>query len=232
MTLPSCGGLPGVHVEVLLEDLEDGVAAHHRAQRVGADADEVLAGRRAPVHRVERRDRGDLGGAQAQLPGAEGDSRRREIAVLGLDQVQQRQQCGPCDRVAARRSGAASAARRSVTSAEYDCGPREIGGPGSSGRGPSRSSTRVTCAISSSRKRSSVHSAHHRVDRRHRRDRVGDHAALAHRRHRLQIGERRVAVVHAVRAGCRRRRPCARPVRRAATRRRRTPARRARGCPR
>ena len=43
-----------------------------------------------------------------------------------------------------------------------------------------------------------VHTAHHRVDRRHRRDRVGDHAALAHRRHRLKIGERRVAVVHAV----------------------------------
>ncbi len=41
--------------ERLLQRAEDLVAADHPAQRVGADADEVLTGRRALVHRVERR---------------------------------------------------------------------------------------------------------------------------------------------------------------------------------
>ena len=50
------GGLVVADVEVLLEPLEDQVAAHHRAQRVGADADVVVADRATLVHRVERRD--------------------------------------------------------------------------------------------------------------------------------------------------------------------------------
>jgi hypothetical protein len=57
------GGLVVADVEVVLEPLEDRVAAHHRAQRVGADADVVVADRLALVHRVERRDAADLGGA-------------------------------------------------------------------------------------------------------------------------------------------------------------------------
>ena len=94
------GGLAGVHTQVVLQRVEDGVAAHDRAQRVRADADQILAGGGAPVHRVERGDRGHLGLGQVELGGAERDARLGEIAVFGLHQVQQRQQRRPRPRVA------------------------------------------------------------------------------------------------------------------------------------
>ena len=89
------GRLTGVDVEVVFEDLEDRVTAHHRAQRIGAHAHQVLAGWRPPVHRVERGDRGHLGGCELELRCAEVDSGRGEVAVLGLHQVQQGQQRRP-----------------------------------------------------------------------------------------------------------------------------------------
>ena len=72
--------------------LEYGVAAHHRAQRVGADTDQVVAGGSAAIHRVKARHRRHLGAGQSQLLAAELQTRRRQVGVLGLHQVQQRQQ--------------------------------------------------------------------------------------------------------------------------------------------
>lgn len=86
------GGLAVADTEVLLELLEDGVAAHHRAQRVGADPDLVVTARLAAVHGVEGRDRGDLGGGQVEHLGAEADAGAGDVPLLGLDEVQQRQQ--------------------------------------------------------------------------------------------------------------------------------------------
>ena len=71
------GGLVVADVEVVLEPLEDQVAAHDRAERVGADADVVVADRAALVHRVEGRDPADLGGADAEDLGARLDAARR-----------------------------------------------------------------------------------------------------------------------------------------------------------
>src|SRR5664279_6625341 len=75
---PGGAGLPrGLLVsdaEVLRERRVDGVAAESRAQRVGADADQVLTARAALVHGVERRDRGDLGIGELELAGAELDA--------------------------------------------------------------------------------------------------------------------------------------------------------------
>src|SRR6201996_3570596 len=44
-------------------------------------------------------------------------------------------------------------------------------------------------------------SSHDGIDAGDRRDHVGDHAALAHCGHSLQVGERRIPVVHPVRPG-------------------------------
>jgi hypothetical protein len=84
------GGLACVNAQMVLQRFEYRVAAHDRAQRVRADADQILARRRAPVHRVERGDGGHLGVGQSQLLRAECDTSRGEAAVLGLHQVQQR----------------------------------------------------------------------------------------------------------------------------------------------
>ena len=70
----------------------DLVAAEQRAQRVRADADQVLTGRLALVHRVERRDRRDLGLGEVEHLGAERDAVGADVALLGLHQVQHRQQ--------------------------------------------------------------------------------------------------------------------------------------------
>ncbi len=80
--------------EVLRERLEDVVAAEYLAHGVGADADQPVAGGPALVHRVEGGDRADLGPGDAQLLGAEGHPVRRDVPLLGLHQVQQRQQGG------------------------------------------------------------------------------------------------------------------------------------------
>ena len=93
--LPIGSGLPGVDVQVLFENFEDRITAHHRTQRVGAHADQVFAGGRPAVHRVEGGHRRHLGGTEAQLPCTEGDSRGRQITVLGLHQVQQGKQGRP-----------------------------------------------------------------------------------------------------------------------------------------
>ena len=60
------GRLVVADVEVVLEPFEDDVATHHRAQRVGADADVVVADGLALVHRVERRDSAHVGGADVR----------------------------------------------------------------------------------------------------------------------------------------------------------------------
>ena len=77
----------------------DLVAAQRRAQRVRADAHQVLAARRALVHRVERRDRRDLGGGQLQHLGAVADAVLADVALDRLHEVQQRQQRRPRLRV-------------------------------------------------------------------------------------------------------------------------------------
>ncbi len=94
------GGLAVADAQMLLELFEDGVAAHHRAQRVGAHPDLVVAGGPAPVHGVEGGDGGHLGRGQAEHVRAEPHPGARDVALLRLHQVQQRQQGGPGVRVA------------------------------------------------------------------------------------------------------------------------------------
>ena len=77
----------------------DRVAAQRRAQGVRADADQVLAARRALVHRVERRDRRHLGRGQLQHLGAVADAVLADVALHRLHEVQQRQQGRPRLRV-------------------------------------------------------------------------------------------------------------------------------------
>src|SRR5690606_36321984 len=72
--------------------LEDLVAAHDGAERVGADADVVLAHGAALVHRVERGDARDLGGGQTQQVGAHLDALRGDAALDRLHEVQHRQE--------------------------------------------------------------------------------------------------------------------------------------------
>lgn len=86
------GGLPVADTQVVLEGLEDGVAAHDGAQGVGADTHLVVTARLAPVHRVEGRDGGDLGRRQAQYLRAEPLSRARDVALLRLHEMQQRKE--------------------------------------------------------------------------------------------------------------------------------------------
>ena len=78
--------------QVIGQAVEDRVAAHDRAQRVGADPDGVIAVRVPLVLRVERRDAAHLGLGQLGHRRAEGDAARRDVAVDALDQVQQGQQ--------------------------------------------------------------------------------------------------------------------------------------------
>ncbi len=98
---PVVGGLAVADAEVVFERIEDRVAAHHRAQRVRAHPDQVVAGGSAPVHGVKACDSGDFGAGQAELRAAELDTGRRHVAVLRLHQVQQRQQRRARARVAA-----------------------------------------------------------------------------------------------------------------------------------
>src|SRR6516165_1941168 len=80
---------------MLVQVRQDLVAAHDGAQRVGAHAHVVLANRVTLVHRVVRRHRDDLGLGQAELARAVGDAVVGQVALLGLHQVQQRQQGRP-----------------------------------------------------------------------------------------------------------------------------------------
>jgi hypothetical protein len=81
------GGLSRMNVQIVLQRFENRVAAHDRAQGVGAHPDQVFAGGRTPVHRVEGGNRGHFGLGQAQLCGTERNTRRREAPVLGLDEM-------------------------------------------------------------------------------------------------------------------------------------------------
>lgn len=86
------GGLAVADAQVLLEGLEDRVAAHHRAEGVRADTHLVVARRPAPVHGVEGGHRGDLGRGQTEDVGAEPHPGARDMALLRLHEVQQRQE--------------------------------------------------------------------------------------------------------------------------------------------
>ncbi|PSK64325.1 hypothetical protein B0E53_03745 [Micromonospora sp. MH33] len=99
--LPVRGGLVVADAQVLGEGVVDLLAAEHVAHGVGADADQVVTGRLALVHGVEGGDRADLGLVQAEHLGAELDPGRGDVPLLGLHQVQQRQQgrAGPVRRV-------------------------------------------------------------------------------------------------------------------------------------
>ncbi len=88
-------GLVHADAERVRQRRVDLVPAEHPAEGVAADADEVLAGRLALVHRVERRDRGDLRLGDGEGVGAEGDAVGRHVALLGLHEVQHRQQRRP-----------------------------------------------------------------------------------------------------------------------------------------
>src|SRR5690606_13743475 len=82
-----------LYTQVLLERGVDLIAAHDRAQRVGAHAHVVFTDWAALVHGVERGDRGDLCGGEAELFGAEGDAVVAHVALFRLHEVQQRKQC-------------------------------------------------------------------------------------------------------------------------------------------
>ena len=94
------GALVVADLQVRLERGEDLVAAHHRAQRVRAHPDVVVADRLGLVHRVEARHRRDLGRREPQHLRAELDAVRRDVALFGLHEVQQRQQRGSGLRIA------------------------------------------------------------------------------------------------------------------------------------
>ena len=93
-------GLVVPDAEVVADGVPDRVAAHDRAERVGADADGVLAVGVALVLRVERRDPADLGGLEVELLRAERDAAAGDVAVDALHEMQQRQQRRPRLRVA------------------------------------------------------------------------------------------------------------------------------------
>ena len=95
------GGLAVGDAEMIPHRFEDLVTAHDRAERVRAHSDVIGAGGLAPVHGVESGNRSDLRAGQSQLPGAEFESCGRDVAVLGLDEVQQRKQGGAAVGVAA-----------------------------------------------------------------------------------------------------------------------------------
>ncbi|COW40733.1 Uncharacterised protein [Mycobacterium tuberculosis] len=86
------GGFVVADAEMLFEAVEDGVAAHDGAQRVRAHTHQVLAGGAPAVHGVEAGHRRHLGPGQPELIGAEPQTRRRQVGILALHQVQQRQQ--------------------------------------------------------------------------------------------------------------------------------------------
>src|SRR5690606_20041766 len=86
------GGLVVPDAEMLLERLERLVTAEPAAHGVGAHADQPVPGRAALVHGVEAGHPGDLRPGQAEHLGAEGDALRRDVPLLRLHQVQQRQQ--------------------------------------------------------------------------------------------------------------------------------------------
>ena len=69
------------------------------AHSVLVQTDQVLAARGALVHRVKGGDRGNFGVGQIQLRGAEIDPGLGDVALLGLHQVQQRQQRRAGDRI-------------------------------------------------------------------------------------------------------------------------------------
>ncbi|CAM5510150.1 hypothetical protein SVIOM74S_08186 [Streptomyces violarus] len=98
--LAVAGGLAVADAQVLLELLEDRVPAHDGAQGVGAHPHLVVTARPAAVHGVEGGDRGDLRRGQAEHVRAEPHPGARDVAFLGLHEVQQRQEGGPGVRVA------------------------------------------------------------------------------------------------------------------------------------
>src|SRR5690625_4508423 len=93
-------GLVVADAQLFGQSLEDLVAAHDRAQRVGADTDVVVADRATFVHRVEGRHTGDLGLGQIEELGAQLDTGRCDVPLVRLHQVQHGQQCRPWLRVA------------------------------------------------------------------------------------------------------------------------------------
>lgn len=86
------GGLAVADAQVFLELREDRVAAHHRAEGVGADTHLVVARGLAPVHGVEGGHRGDLGRGQLQHVRAEPHPGARDVPLLRLHEMQQRQE--------------------------------------------------------------------------------------------------------------------------------------------
>ena len=94
------GRLVVADAELVLDAAQDLVAAEHGAQGVGADADVVLASGLAAVHRVEGRDRTHLGLGELELLGAERDAVGAHVALLGLHEVEHREQRGARLRVA------------------------------------------------------------------------------------------------------------------------------------
>ncbi len=99
---PAVGGdLVVAHAEVLVEFGEDLVAAQDPAHGVRAHADVVLADRAALVHGVEADHPGDIGLGQPERGRAVLDAVLGDVAFLGLDEVQQRQQRRPRLRVLA-----------------------------------------------------------------------------------------------------------------------------------
>jgi hypothetical protein len=89
---PVVGGLVVPDAQVLGDGLPDRVAAHDRAQRVGADADGVAAVGVALVLGVEGGHTRDLGRGQVEQLGAQVDAAPGDVAVNRLHQVQHRQQ--------------------------------------------------------------------------------------------------------------------------------------------
>src|SRR5438034_3049626 len=94
------GGLVVGDTQMLAQVGQDLVAAHDRTQGVRADPDVVLADRVPLEHRVEAGHGGHLRLGEPQPGRAVVDAVVGDVALLGLDQVQQRQQGGAGARIA------------------------------------------------------------------------------------------------------------------------------------
>ena len=81
--------------EAIRDRVVDGVTTEERAKSVGAHTNVVLAHRAALVHRVEGRDRGDLGRGEAELLGDDLHALGRDLIVDALREVQQGHHRGP-----------------------------------------------------------------------------------------------------------------------------------------
>ena len=83
------------NTETLRKRCVDGIATQEATQSIGANADVMLAHRATLVHGVERRDRSNLSGCDAEDVGAQSHSFGRDLGLHTLHKVQHWKQRRP-----------------------------------------------------------------------------------------------------------------------------------------